>query len=143
MILSKSAEYAVRAVLCLSEGELGVPMPVDTIAARLDVPRNYLSKILHVLAGTEILDSTRGPKGGFTLTVPADELALSQIVRHFDAVPDETTCFLGRPHCSEVDPCEAHARWAVARSAITDFLDNTRVVDLADGAPIAAADPMT
>ena len=69
MILSKSAKYALRATLCLAECEGERPMPVDEIAERLDVPRNYLSKILHILARTGTLDSTRGPGGGFRLAV--------------------------------------------------------------------------
>lgn len=133
MILSKSAKYAVRAVLCLSEAGRDGPMPVDEIATALDVPRNYLSKILHVLARSKILESTRGPGGGFELAIPADELPLARIVSQFDDVPDETTCLLGRVRCSDREPCRAHARWASVRAGITGFLDNTFVADLAVG----------
>lgn len=137
MILSKSAKYALRATLCLAECEGERPMPVDEIAERLDVPRNYLSKILHILARTGTLDSTRGPGGGFRLAVPADELRLADIVRQFDDVPDETTCLLGRGRCSTVDPCRAHGHWTAVRRAIIDFLDNTRLADLSDEKPLA------
>lgn len=105
-------------------------MSVDHIAAQLDVPRNYLSKILHVLARTEILDSTRGPGGGFRLALPASELQLADIVEHFDDLPDETTCLLGRDRCSETDPCGAHHRWAEVRRVIKDFLSETSLADL-------------
>jgi Rrf2 family iron-sulfur cluster assembly transcriptional regulator len=130
VILSKTANYALRAVLCLSEAGDDEPIPVDEIARRLDVPRNYLSKILHVLARAELLTSTRGPGGGFRLALPADSVALSDVVGHFDALPDETTCFLGRSSCSESDPCQAHVLWAEVRQSINDFLDNTRLADL-------------
>lgn len=131
MILSKSANYAVRAALWLSESGGDVPVPVDEIARGLDVPRNYLSKILHGLARTDLLESTRGPGGGFRLAVAADQVALSDIVRVFDEVPDDTTCLLGRSSCSDVDPCRAHDRWARVRAELIDFLDNTRLSDLA------------
>lgn len=136
-MLSKTAKYAVRAALCLAEEASDAPMPVDDIAARLDVPRNYLSKILHELARTDILDSTRGPGGGFRLARPAAELRLSDIVRHFDDMPDQTTCLLGRDRCSETDPCRAHTRWAAVRSAITGFLDDTYLADLSLEQPLA------
>lgn len=139
VILSKSSEYAVRAILCLSERDRSVPVPVDEIAAALGIPRNYLSKILHELARTEILDSTRGPRGGFALSIEPEELTLADIVGNFDAIPDETTCLLGRTNCSEVDSCRAHDRWAVVRAAIIDFLTGTRVADLA-GTPLFAKD---
>lgn len=138
MILSKSAKYAVRAAQCLAEEGGEEPMPVDEIAARLDVPRNYLSKILHVLARSEVLLSTRGPGGGFRLAVPSDQLTLSDIVRQFDEVPEATTCLLGRGRCSETDPCAAHERWAGVRAVILDFLDNTRLSDLSAERPLAA-----
>ena len=140
MILSKSAKYALRATLCLAECDGRRPMPVDEIAVRLDVPRNYLSKILHILARTDVLDSTRGPGGGFQLAISADELRLVDIVRHFDDVPDETTCLLGRGACSSVDPCRAHGHWAKVRGAIIEFLGQTRLADLSQEDPPAVPD---
>jgi len=137
LILSKSANYALRAALYLSEAAGDAPVPVDEIAERLDVPRNYLSKVFHDLARTEILQSTRGPGGGFRLALPADEVALSDIVRVYDEVPDETTCLLGRSVCSDVDPCRAHDRWARVRAELIDFLDDTRLADLAGRPPDA------
>lgn len=143
MILSKTANYALRAALCLTEAGDDRPIPVDEIAARLDIPRNYLSKILHVLARADLLTSTRGPGGGFRLAVPADSIALSDIVGHFDALPDESTCFLGQATCSESDPCRAHALWAEVRQSINDFLDNTRLSDLAAEERIDVGDELT
>lgn len=137
MILSKTANYALRAALCLAEAGTDGPVSVDEIAERLDVPRNYLSKILHVLARTDILDSTRGPGGGFRLARPADDVSLADVVRHFDRVPDETTCLLGRTSCSDDDPCRAHTRWATVRTAVIGFLDDTRLVDLSVDEPLA------
>ena len=131
MILSNSARYALRAALCLSEAERGAPVPVDDIAGRLGVPRNYLSKILHVLARSGLLESTRGPGGGFHLARPAGELSLADVVRHFDTIPSETSCLLEREECSDADPCPAHGHWVDVRERLVDFLENTRLTDLA------------
>jgi Rrf2 family iron-sulfur cluster assembly transcriptional regulator len=144
VILSKSATYAVRALLCLAEAGSDEPTTVDQIAATLEVPRNYLSKILHVLARTEILDSTRGPGGGFRLARSPAALPLSDIVRHFDVVPDSTTCLLGRVRCSDTTPCRAHERWSITREAIITFLDGTTLADLAhDGSSADACGALT
>ena len=64
-MLSRTAEYALRAVLFLADR--GEPTNVDLIAERLGVPRNYLSKTLHRLAREGVLTSTRGQGGGFRL----------------------------------------------------------------------------
>ncbi len=139
-MLSKSAKYALRATLCLAECEGERPMTVDEIAERLDVPRNYLSKILHVLARTEILDSTRGPGGGFRLAAAAEEVRLVDIVGQFDDIPDETTCLLGRGRCSNVDPCRVHGHWAKVRETLIEFLDHTRLADLSQEGALTAPD---
>jgi len=135
VILSKSASYALRACLCLAEAGPGGRLAVEEIAGRLDVPRNYLSKILHMLAGTDVLRSTRGPGGGFELARAPGEVALLDIVRHFDAVPSQGTCLLGRDVCSDSDPCRAHERWSATRRAVIDFLTETRLSDLAREPP--------
>jgi Rrf2 family protein len=131
VILSKSATYAVRSTLKLSEERDGSPVRVDDIADALGVPRNYLSKILHQLARTRILESTRGPGGGFRLAVEPEELKLAEIVEHFDDVPAEDACLLGRGRCSAEHPCGAHERWSEVRAVIKGFLEDTSLEDLA------------
>jgi DNA-binding IscR family transcriptional regulator len=111
VILSKSATYAVRSTLKLSEERDGSPVRVDDIADALGVPRNYLSKILHQLARTRILES--------------------EIVEHFDDVPAEDACLLGRGRCSAEHPCGAHERWSEVRAVIKGFLEDTSLEDLA------------
>ena len=130
MILSKSANYALRATICLAEAADGTRVRGSEIAERLDVPPNYLSKSLRELARTDLLESTRGPGGGFALARPAAELTLADVVRHFDEIPSEASCLLGRDRCSDADPCRAHTRWVTARGAVVDFLENTRLLDL-------------
>lgn len=131
MILSQTATYALKATLCLAEAGTEGPIRVDDVAERLGVPRNYLSKTLHVLARNRILRSTRGPGGGFQLAVPADQLSLADVIRHFDDTPDGSACLMGRERCNEADPCPAHARWKSVSASVTEFFEQTTVADLA------------
>lgn len=131
MILSQTAVYALKAALYLAESEADSLARVDDIAAALDVPRNYLSKILHALARAGILSSTRGPHGGFTLRVPASKLTLERVVDPFDEVVGGSGCLLGRARCSDSNPCAAHARWKDVSLAVRDFFRETTVHDLA------------
>lgn len=133
MILSQTAIYALKATLSLAESAVDAPVRVDDIATSLDVPRNYLSKILHALARGGVLTSTRGPGGGFRLACPPSELRLSDIVRHFDAMPHESGCLLGRTVCSDTDPCPAHHRWKSVSLAVQEFFDETSIADLSKG----------
>ena len=137
MILSQTAVYALRATLCLASHDSSSPLRVDDIAGQLDVPRNYLSKILHALARGGVLVSSRGPGGGFRLAKAADELSLAEVVAHFDQVSENPACLLGRPECSDHNPCSAHDRWKRASAAVAEFFRQTSIADLA--APPKAA----
>ena len=130
MVLSKTATYAIRAALLLAAAPGDEWVRVDDIARELDVPRNYLSKILHELARTGELESTRGPKGGFRLAVPATELSLERLVSRFDDVPAETACLLGLDECSDEHACAAHDRWKAVRKTLMEFLAETTLSDL-------------
>jgi Rrf2 family protein len=131
MVLSQTAVYALKATLHLAEHDMSDLQRVDDISEELGVPRNYLSKILHTLAREGVLASTRGPGGGFQLARPATELTLEEIVRRFDGLPSESSCLLGRPECSDEDPCAAHARWVDVSHAVRRFFRDTTVADLA------------
>ncbi len=130
MILSQTAVYAIQATLCLAESESTAPMRVDDIAEQLDMPRNYLSKILHALARGGVLTSTRGPGGGFRLAHTPAETLLSEIVEHFGELPDQSSCLLGRARCTDEDPCAAHDRWKDVAVAVRHFFAETSIADL-------------
>lgn len=130
MILSQTAVYALRAVIHLADSPSDELVRVDDMAEALGVPRNYLSKILHTLARAHVLDSTRGPGGGFRLALPAHELRLLDVVRHFDSIGEDRTCLLGRATCSDTDPCAAHDRWQATATELRSFFRDTTVDDL-------------
>lgn len=132
-MLSQTSEYALRAILHLSREGGSDPVRVDDVAEALQVPRNYLSKILHVLAREGILESTRGPHGGFRLARPAEGLSLAEVVAHFqpDLLAPGERCLLGRPRCLDSDPCAAHDTWKEISESIRSFFLETTVEDLA------------
>jgi Rrf2 family protein len=139
-MLSRTAEYALRAVLHLAERGDGLPVTVNDIATALGAPRNYLSKILHVLARGEILSSTRGPRGGFRLAVPPADLSLAQVVDSFDPPDDTSSCLLRAEGCDLGDPCPAHHRWKAACDGFRRFFEDTTIAELA-GTRIPAVAP--
>jgi Rrf2 family transcriptional regulator, iron-sulfur cluster assembly transcription factor len=130
MVLSQTAVYALKAALYLAEQPQGDPVRVDDIASALDVPRNYLSKILHVLARGDVLESTRGPKGGFRLARSPEDMTLEHVIEHFDDLVGGSPCLLGRAECSDDNPCAAHTRWKSASVAVRTFFRDTTVAEL-------------
>lgn len=136
-MLSQTGEYALRAVVHLAQKGRNGPLKIDEIATALDIPRNYLSKILHRLSRAGILTSARGPTGGFRLAVAADELTLAEVVEAFDPVVAERRCLLGKERCSDTHPCQAHVRWKVVASAVGGFFRDTTVADLLGGGGVS------
>ena len=133
-MLSGTAEYALRAVVCLArETSASRTMRAADLAEAADVPRNYLSKILHELTRAGILKSTRGKNGGFRLGMPPGKLPLLRIVALFDQMDEKRTCLLGRPECSDRDPCPAHDRWKATSERIARFFRETTVADVMGG----------
>ena len=132
-MLSQTAEYALRAVLFLADQNGAEPASVDLIAERLGVPRNYLSKILHRLAREGVLRSARGKGGGFRLARPPDRLTLLRVVGPFDGMTGQRRCLLGRPQCSDRNPCPAHDQWKAVSDRVSSFFRERTVGDLIAG----------
>lgn len=138
IMLSQTAEYALRAVLYLAERADDRTVRVGEMAQALRIPRNYLSKILHRLARADVLTSTRGKTGGFQLAVPADRLRLSEIVAPFDRIDERRRCLLGRPQCNDRTACAAHSRWKDVADTVATFFRETTVAELLSDAAVPA-----
>ncbi|MYA44236.1 MAG: Rrf2 family transcriptional regulator [Gemmatimonadetes bacterium] len=136
-MISKTARNALRAVLSVAEREASGPVSAKALARELDLPHNYLSKTLYRLVQHGILAATRGRGGGYVLAAPATALTLGRIVEAIDPDGPERRCLLGRPQCSEINPCAMHGRWCEVREAIDRFFAETTVGDL-----LAPAAPM-
>jgi Rrf2 family protein len=129
MIISQTAQHALRAILYVARrrGEL---VRVHDAAAALEIPRNYLSKILHRLARAAVLSSTRGKAGGFRLAIPAQQLTLWAVVREFDDMPEQRYCLLGRRACNERTACAVHDSWKQTAGLINAFFSQTTIAHL-------------
>jgi Rrf2 family iron-sulfur cluster assembly transcriptional regulator len=133
-VLSQTSEYALRAVLYLADRATDQPSSVDDIAEALGAPRNYLSKILHRLAQDGVLVSARGKGGGFRLGCDPDRLTLADVLAPFDPDTGERRCLLGRPQCSDRNPCPAHHQWKSVSERVSAFFRERTVGELIRGA---------
>jgi Rrf2 family protein len=133
VILSQTAEHALRAVLYVARNADRRPVRVLDAAAALSIPRNYLSKILHMLARSGILESMRGRAGGFRLAVPADRLSLLLVIQEFDRMPEQRRCLLGWTLCSDRNACAVHHSWKATSERVARFFRTTTVADVLQG----------
>jgi len=129
MWISGTSQYAIRAVVYVATHGADAPVRVGPIATAMEVPRNYLSKTLHLLARSGVLRSVRGPRGGFQLAIPPARLTLARVTEPFDAV-GVRHCLLGRTRCGDGQPCPAHARWGEVSDSLQTFFRTTSIADL-------------
>jgi Rrf2 family protein len=135
---SLSAEYALRAVLLLARPETVRATSADEIATATGAPRNYMGKVLNIVAKAGLIAGTRGPTGGFTLAVPAAEITLGRVIDLFDATVLNPRCLMGSGPCDPAHPCRAHDAWKAVASARRSPFNSTTIADLLEGrvAPI-------
>src|SRR5215471_4895122 len=131
-MLSITSQYALRALSHLAR-QSGEPVLGRDLAQSVEIPANYLSKVLLTLRNAGLVDTTRGAGGGYRLSRPADEIHLIDVVELFEEVSRaRPTCFLGRTRsCSETTPCSAHSSWKGVQAAYLGFLVSTSLSAIA------------
>ncbi|QDV23120.1 RrF2 family transcriptional regulator [Aureliella helgolandensis] len=106
-MLSKTAEYALRAVTCMGDGGSGHSMSADLLAEKTKVPRRYLSRVLQDLAAAGLVASRPGPGGGYELAQPPDRIRLLDVVNAVAPLERIRECPLGL--VSHTQLCPLHA----------------------------------
>jgi Rrf2 family nitric oxide-sensitive transcriptional repressor len=141
-MLTKTADYALRALIYLAhDPEDGYHQTRD-LAGLLNIPHNYLGKILQQLGHKGIVESQRGMNGGFRLCRLPDQIRLFDVLHALDAVPEDPQCPLltgGRQR----ELCLLHRRFASMTAAYVRFLKDTTLQDilLPDSFPAACPLP--
>lgn len=128
LVLSQTTEYALRAVVCIAQGQ-GGPVVTEQIAATTRVPAGYLSKVLQTLTRSGLVCSRRGLHGGFYLAKPPEEISVLDIVNAVDPLKRITSCPLKiTEHGSDL--CALHRRLDDAMGLIEASFAEASVADL-------------
>jgi Rrf2 family protein len=139
-MLSKTGLHAVRAITALARLPEGAFGGAARIAQEIGAPQNYLGKLLKTFAAEGLLESQKGLGGGFRLARHPREISLLDVVEPIEHISRWSGCILGRPECSEADPCAIHSRWKAVRDAYLRMLERTTIAELvARGEPALEA----
>ncbi len=133
MILSRTSQYALQALVYLAAQPAGKPVLNRDMAARLGVPAAYLAKIMQELSKANLVRSFRGQQGGFCLEDGAERVSLIEIVSLIEGGGFAQACVLGLHVCDEGKPCPIHGQWRPIKRAITRALGESRLGPLAEG----------
>ena len=128
-VLSRTAEYALAAVIHLAELGPGAARTAEELAGALRIPESYLSKTLRSLARAGVLVSIRGRHGGFTLAVPPHELSIETVIAPFGDTAVRH-CLLGKGICSDRTACSAHHAWKATSEQIARFFRERTVAEV-------------
>ena len=134
-MFSKTCEYAIRAVIFIaSESNKAKRVGLKDIALKIDSPEAFTAKILQILVKNNIVNSTKGPNGGFD--IPKGDMStiyLSQIVSAIDGDTVFNGCALGLKECSEAQPCPVHDKFKSIRGDLKLMLCSTNLIELTKG----------
>ena len=131
MFLSKSFGYALRGILyvALMQDE-NRKVQIDEIAEKLSVPRHFLGKIMQQVVKTGLLQSTKGPHGGFSLTENTLQAPLIKLVQITDGIDQFQVCALKLKYCSGGSPCPLHNEMEQIRTKFLTVFETTTLGDL-------------
>jgi Rrf2 family nitric oxide-sensitive transcriptional repressor len=123
VIISQTAEYALRAAACLAASQ-GTPKTTQQISEVTRVPRGYLSKVLQALGRADLVHSQRGIGGGFVLMRPAKRISVLDVIEAVEPIQRIHTCPLG---LSEHGPrlCTLHRQLDDAMAKVEAAFSNT------------------
>jgi len=131
-MLSNTSKYAIRAVIYLELYSSAVKkIGIREISKELGIPTAFLGKILQMLAKREVLDSTKGPHGGFNLKKPAMDISLLEIIEIIDGPNVFNQCVTMTSSCQHESRCSLHDKIAPYMDEIKRLLLTESIADMA------------
>lgn len=129
MKLTTKGRYAVTAMLDLAiRYDKGI-VALAEVATRQGLSLAYLEQLFAQLRRRELVVSTRGPGGGYSLSRPPEEISVAQIIDAIDESIDTTLCG-GSMNCADDSPCLTHYLWADLSDRIREFLSAVTLANL-------------
>ncbi|OFZ73816.1 MAG: Fe-S cluster assembly transcriptional regulator IscR [Betaproteobacteria bacterium RBG_16_64_9] len=129
MRLTTKGRFAVTAMLDLALHDAQGPVTLAGISRRQRISLSYLEQLFGKLRRSSLVDSVRGPGGGYILARIPGEVSVADIVRAVDEPLDATQCE-GRQDCREDQRCMTHALWASLNDKMFEYLNSVTLCDL-------------
>lgn len=131
MKLTTKGRYAVTAMLDLALHAQEGPVPLADISQRQGISLSYLEQLFAKLRKQGLVDSARGPGGGYRLSRDSNDIAVADVVTAIDEKVDATRCG-GMGNCQDGKPCLTHELWADLSRQLYEFLENISLGQLVE-----------
>ncbi len=132
MRLTTKGRFAVTAMIDLAMRQHNGPVTLAGISQRQKISLSYLEQLFGRLRRHELVESTRGPGGGYTLAKHARDISVADVIFAVDEPLDATQCG-GNQDCSEDGgPCMTHELWTNLNKRMVEYLDSVSLGDLVE-----------
>ncbi|WP_386082262.1 Fe-S cluster assembly transcriptional regulator IscR [Vreelandella sp. F11] len=129
MRLTTKGRYAVTAMLDLALHAHNGPTSLSDISQRQEISLSYLEQLFARLRRAGLVNSVRGPGGGYLLSQPAEAISVSKVIDAVNESVDATRC-QGLSDCQQGDTCLTHHLWCELSVQIRHFLDDMTFAQL-------------
>ena len=131
MRLTTKGRFAVTAMIDLALRSGDGPVTLAGISERQKISLSYLEQLFGKLRRYSLVDSVRGPGGGYCLARPAGKITVADIVRAVDEQLDATQCG-GKENCRDEERCMTHELWTTLNAKMYEYLTSVTLSDLVD-----------
>jgi Rrf2 family protein len=134
-MFSKTCEYGIKATLHIAmQSQSATRVSLKDIAKAIDSPEAFTAKILQTLVRNGIMNSVKGPSGGFEIDKKQmEKVRLGHIVKAIDGDSIYKGCGLGLKDCNEAKPCPVHNKFKSIRAELKVMLDKTTMQEMLNG----------
>jgi Rrf2 family iron-sulfur cluster assembly transcriptional regulator len=129
MRLTTKGRFAVTAMLDLALRHQHGPVTLAGIGQRQGISLSYLEQLFGKLRRRELVESMRGPGGGYCLARPGDKISVADIIAAVDEPLDATQCG-GMENCQDDKRCMTHNLWAKLNEKLYEYLNSVTLQDL-------------
>lgn len=133
MQITRQADYAVRAVLYLSQLGADQRAATSQIAQEQAIPPSFLAKIVSQLSVAGLLQTSRGARGGVSLARPPEQISLLEVVEAIDGPILLNECVAAGGVCQFGDSCPMKPVWCEAQAELVKRLSNTTFAQFKGG----------
>ena len=103
---------------------------VRDISSATGISEPTVAKTLQLLVKEGLLDSRKGPGGGFHLAISPELITLGRILRAVEGKEPFSECIAGLQTCSEDNVCPLHDKWEIVKQELINFLDSTTLEEM-------------
>jgi Rrf2 family protein len=129
--ISRKIEYGARAMVFLASLPDGMTTSFREIARQMDIPQDFLAKILKTLVQANLVRSTRGARGGYSLALPASKISLLDVIEAVEGPVGVNLCTEKGGSCTFTAACTMNAVWALGQERMLEVYRNARLDRLA------------